>query len=169
MKKLLIVIDMQNDFVFGSLGTKEAQEILPAVRKKIDAYRAAGDCIVFTADTHAENYMDTQEGRKLPVPHCIKPSEGWQIVEGLRQGERVFEKPTFGSEALAEFVLKERFDEVALIGVCTDICVLSNAVLIKTACPEIPVKVFADCCAGVSPKSHEAALCVLASVQVEIL
>ena len=169
MKKLLVVIDMQNDFVFGALGTKEAQAILPAVQAKIKEYRAAGDTVVFTADTHSESYMDTQEGKKLPVPHCIKPSAGWQIVEGLHRDEQVFEKNVFGSAELAKFVAEERFDDVTLIGVCTDICVLSNAVLIKTACPEIAVRVFSGCCAGVTPETHEAALCVLRSIQVEIL
>ena len=169
MKRLLVVIDMQNDFVFGCLGTPEAQAILPAVQAKVNEYRANGDEIVFTRDTHSPDYLSTQEGKRLPVPHCVLGTEGWQIVDGLHKGERVFDKPVFGSEELAEYVKAGGYDEVALVGVCTDICVLSNAVLIKTACPETPVKAYRDCCAGVTPESHTAALVALSSIQVEIL
>ncbi|MBO5334596.1 MAG: cysteine hydrolase [Clostridia bacterium] len=169
MKRLLVVIDMQNDFVFGCLGTPEAQAILPAVQAKVNEYRANGDEIVFTRDTHTPDYLSTQEGKRLPVPHCMFGTDGWQIVDGLHQGEKVFDKPVFGSEALAEYVKAGGYDEVALVGVCTDICVLSNAVLIKTACPETPVKAYRDCCAGVTPESHTAALVALSSIQVEIL
>ena len=169
MKKLLVVIDMQNDFVYGSLGTGEARAILSNLREKLAQYRAQGDDVVFTRDTHGEDYLSTQEGKYLPIEHCIKDTDGWQIVEGLYAGEKVFDKPVFGSMELAEFVSSNAYDEVALVGVCTDICVLSNAVLIKTACPQIPVKVFKNCCAGVTQATHEAALTVLSSIQVEIL
>ena len=169
MKKLLIVVDMQNDFVYGVLGTAEARAILPNVESIISRYRKEGAEIVFTRDTHDETYSRTQEGRRLPVPHCIKNTAGWQIVDGLYAGEKVFDKPVFGSLELAEYVSKGNYDEVTLIGVCTDICVLSNAVLIKTACPETPIKVVENCCAGVTPSSHQSAIMVLSSIQVEIL
>ena len=164
MKRLLIVVDMQNDFIFGSLGTSEARAILSNVDEKVKEYRSRGDEIVFTRDTHGADYFSTQEGRKLPVQHCIKDTDGWQIVD-----EPVFDKGVFGSVALAEFVASGNYDEVALVGVCTDICVLSNAVLIKSMSPELPMKVFKNCCAGVSVASHEAALVVLSSIQIEIL
>ena len=170
MKKLLVVIDMQNDFVTGSLGSKDAVAILPNVMERIRLARENGVQVVFTRDTHFENYFSTQEGEKLPVLHCIKDTRGWEIADGLFEGnERVFDKPTFGSVQLAEFVKEERFDEVELVGVCTDICVVSNALLIKAYCPEIKVQVRADCCAGVTKESHEAALKTMSSCQVEIL
>ena len=169
MKKLLIVVDMQNDFVFGSLGTAEARAILPAVRDLVEQWRAAGEEIVFTRDTHGKDYLSTQEGKKLPVPHCEEGTNGWQIVEGLHKGERVFDKPVFGSEELVAYVRAGGYNEITLVGVCTDICVLSNAVLVKTACPEAAIRVVAKACAGVSPAAHEAALQVLSSIQVEIL
>ncbi len=142
---------------------------MPAVRSFVEGWRASGEELVFTRDTHGKEYLSTQEGKYLPVPHCEKDTEGWQIVEGLHQGERVFDKPVFGSEALAAYVRAGDYKEVTLIGVCTDICVLSNAVLIKTACPETAVKVVASCCAGVSPAAHAAALTVLSSIQVQIV
>lgn len=169
MKRLLIVVDMQNDFVFGALGTKEAQLILPAVKARIEKARAEGETIVFTRDTHAENYLSTQEGKNLPVPHCIKGTQGWQIVDGLWLGERVFDKPTFGSKELAAYVANGEFSSVTLIGVCTDICVASNAILIKAEATELPVAVEKACCAGVTPATHEAALVTLASCQVKIV
>lgn len=170
MKKLLVVVDMQNDFVTGALGTKEAVAILPFVAKKVKLARENGVEVVFTRDTHLENYPSTQEGKKLPVLHCIKYTRGWEIVDGLfEDGERIFDKPTFGSLELAEFVKNQEFDEVELIGVCTDICVVSNALLIKAYCPELKVQVDASCCAGVSKDSHESALKTMASCQIEIL
>ena len=169
MKELLVVVDMQNDFVFGALGTAEAQAILPAVKERIEKARASGQAIVFTRDTHAENYLSTQEGKNLPVPHCIKDTHGWQIVDGLWQGETVFDKPTFGSKELAAYVAGGGFSAVTLIGVCTDICVASNAVLIKAEDPELPVFVEKTCCAGVTPATHEAALVTLSSCQVKII
>ena len=169
MKKLLVVVDMQKDFVTGALGSKDAVAILPNVMEKLRLARQNGEEIVFTRDTHFENYPSTQEGQKLPVLHCVKGSDGWEIMDGLHNGERVFDKPTFGSLELAEFVKEEEFSEVELIGVCTDICVVSNALLIKAYCPETRVKVDANCCAGVSKESHDAALKTMAACQVEIL
>ena len=165
--KVLIVVDMQKDFVDGALGSAEAVAIVPTVKALIEGFDGE---VYFTRDTHFENYFSTQEGEKLPVLHCIKDTRGWEIADGLfEENERVFDKPTFGSVQLAEFVKEERFDEVELVGVCTDICVVSNALLIKAYCPEIKVQVRADCCAGVTKESHEAALKTMSSCQVEIL
>lgn len=169
MKELLIVVDMQNDFVFGALGTKEAQAIVPAVFEAVSKAREAGIEIVFTRDTHGGNYLSTQEGKNLPVPHCIKGTDGWQIIPGLHQGEKVFDKGAFGSEELAAFVKAGGYTAVTLLGVCTDICVASNAILIKAAAPELPVSIKRACCAGVTPATHEAALVTLASCQVAIV
>ena len=169
MKKLLVVIDMQNDFVFGALGSKEAVAILPAVKEEIEKAKSAGITLVFTRDTHGEDYLATREGKNLPIPHCLKNTEGWQIVQGLYSGELVFDKPTFGSELLAAFVKEEGFEEVTLLGVCTDICVVSNALLIKAKCPEAAVKLVEKACAGVTPASHAAAVQTLRSCQVEII
>ena len=170
MKKLLVVVDMQNDFVTGSLGSADAVAILPNVMEKVKLAREKGATVVFTRDTHFENYPSTQEGKKLPVTHCIKNTRGWEIADGLfKEGERVFDKPTFGSLELAQYVKEEGFDEVELVGVCTDICVVSNALLIKAYCPETGVKVDSGCCAGVTKESHQSALKTMESCQVEIL
>ena len=169
MKKLLVVVDMQNDFVTGCLGTKEAQEITGAVAEFVKGFDGG---VVFTRDTHGEDYMNTQEGKKLPVPHCLKGSEGWEIVpelKGLTEGVKVFDKPTFGSTELAEYVKNGNYDEVTLIGVCTGICVMSNALLIKAFNIEVPVKVIADLCACVTPDTHQTALDAMATCQVEII
>lgn len=134
--KLLVVVDMQNDFVSGTLGTKEAVDIVPYVVGKVVEAVNAGDAIVFTQDTHGANYMNTQEGKNLPVPHCIKGSEGWSIIPQLReytQGRTCLEKPTFGSTALAHFAAQSGYDAIELVGLCTDICVISNAMLLKAA------------------------------------
>lgn len=171
MKKLLVVVDMQNDFVTGALGSKEAQEILPAVNQKI----ADAKWVLYTLDTHTENYLSTQEGRNLPVVHCIRGTWGHALADGLRvaDGSVQIEKPSFGSVELGAYV-KDAFekgdiDAVELVGVCTDICVISNALLIKACCPQIPVSVIACCCAGVTPESHENALKAMAACQVKIL
>ena len=172
MNDVLIVVDMQNDFIDGALGTAEALAIVPKVKEKIEGFQGQ---VFFTRDTHQANYMDTQEGRKLPVPHCIEGSDGWQIrpeLEALRRTEAV-DKPGFGSVQLAERLREmnesEPIDSVTLIGLCTDICVISNAMLIKAFLPELPVKVDAACCAGVTPESHENALAAMAMCQIEIL
>lgn len=169
-KKLLVVVDMQRDFIDGALGTAEAQAILPAVRARIAAARAAGEAVVFTRDTHGKDYLATQEGKRLPVPHCIAGEAGWQLAEGLAaEGERCFDKPCFGSVALGAYVREAGFAAVELIGVCTDICVISNALLVKAFCPEAAVSVRADCCAGVTPHSHETALAAMRACQIDIV
>ena len=171
MKRLLVVVDMQNDFVTGALGTGEARAILPQVKEKIVRVLEAGDTPVFTQDTHGPDYLDTQEGKNLPVPHCLRGSEGWELVPELRQlsqGCRIFEKPAFGSLELAAFAAGEGFDQVGLVGVCTDVCVISNALLLKAALPQALVRVDPACCAGVTPDSHRTALAAMAACQVAI-
>lgn len=173
MRKILVVIDMQKDFVDGSLGTPEAAGIVDAVVNEIGEY--APENIYATRDTHPENYLETQEGRMLPVVHCVKGTPGWEINEKVAaalQGAEVIDKPTFGSlilaEKLAALAEKEEI-QVTLVGLCTDICVVSNALLIKAYLPEIQVRVKADCCAGVTPASHEAALTTMKMCQIEVL
>ena len=169
-KKLLVVVDMQEDFIGGALGTAEAKTILPRVRERIAAARKDGYTVVFTRDTHAPDYLSTQEGKNLPVPHCIAGTAGWRLADGLAQaGDKIFDKPTFGSTALAEYAAAEGFAQVELVGVCTDICVISNALLLKAFLPEAEISVRADCCAGVTPESHARALGAMAACQVEIL
>ena len=171
MKKLLIVVDMQTDFVTGALGTKEAQAIVPMVAEKIQKAKEAGTDVIFTLDTHEENYLDTQEGKQLPVPHCIKNTEGWMLVPELRPlagGCMSVEKPTFGSTRLAHIVGRAGYDEIELIGLCTDICVISNAMILKASVPETPISVDASCCAGVTPESHANALAAMKMCQIAI-
>ena len=166
MKKTLIVIDMQNDFIDMALGTKEAVAIVPKVKEKIQEYVERGDEIIFTRDTHFEDYLQTAEGKKLPVEHCIKDSKGWQIVDGLYvDGCKVIDKPNFGWPNWRE----EHLEDVEMIGLCTDICVVSNALIIKAAFPDASVKVDSACCAGVTVETHEAALKTMAMCQVEII
>ena len=171
MKKLLIVVDMQTDFVTGALGTKEAQAIVPMVAEKIKKAKEDGTDVIFTLDTHEENYLDTQEGKQLPVPHCIKNTEGWMLVPQLRPlagGCMSVEKPTFGSTRLAHIVGRAGYDEIELIGLCTDICVISNAMILKASVPETPISVDASCCAGVTPESHANALAAMKMCQIAI-
>ena len=168
--KYLIVVDMQVDFVSGALGTNEAQAIVGRVADKIRAFDGK---VIFTRDTHEADYLATQEGRNLPVEHCVRGTDGWQIVDGLRgMAEEIVDKPTFGSMALAEKLAaeneKEPVESVELIGLCTDICVISNAMIIKAALPEVPVKVDAACCAGVTPGSHDNALAAMKMCQIAI-
>lgn len=174
MSKILLVVDMQNDFIDGSLGTKEAINILPAVAQKIRDY--TGD-IFFTKDTHSQNYLATSEGKKLPVQHCVKGTDGWRLhplVEKLCIDKRAtgIEKVTFGASALPD-ILYQRYpdglDEIELIGLCTDICVISNALLLKAYFPEATIKVDASCCAGVTPESHNNALNAMRLCQIEII
>ncbi len=170
MKNYLIVVDMQNDFVTGSLGTREAQAIVPAVREKLAHFDGT---VIFTQDTHERDYLTTQEGRNLPVEHCIRGTWGWEIVPELQEfvkNARVFEKPTFGSVDLAAQLRAEAGDiaGIELIGLCTDICVISNALLIKAALPELPMQVDSACCAGVTPEKHNAALETMRSCQVAV-
>ena len=165
MKKTLIVIDMQNDFIHMALGTKEAVAILPAVKAKIEAYAKEGHEIIYTRDTHEEDYLSTPEGKKLPVPHCIRFSEGWQIYEGLYvPGSKIIDKPSFGWYHWEE----EALEDVELVGLCTDICVVSNALILKAAFPDAVIRVDRRCCAGVTPESHEAALKTMQMCQIDI-
>ncbi len=167
--KYLIVVDMQKDFIDGALGTKEAQAIVPNVRKKIEEFDGE---VVFTRDTHHKDYLSTQEGRNLPVEHCIEGTAGWEIDKSLQPFCKglVVNKPTFGSMALAEEIW-ERGDaqEITLVGLCTDICVISNAMLLKAAMPEVPIIVDRACCAGVTPQSHENALEAMKMCQITIV
>ena len=169
-KKLLAVIDMQEDFIGGALGTAEAKSVLPRVRERIARARREGYSVAFTRDTHGQDYLSTREGKNLPVPHCIAGTAGWQLAEGLaKEGDMIFDKPTFGSAALAEYAAAEGFGKIELVGVCTDICVISNALLLKAYLPEAEISVRADCCAGVTPESHARALGAMAACQVGIL
>lgn len=173
MRRILIVIDMQNDFIDAALGTKEAVAIVEAVKDKIRSYPAAD--VIATMDTHGENYMQTQEGKYLPVPHCIRETEGWQIrpdIADLLTEAKIYEKPTFGSTALAADLrdLSEKEEiELELVGLCTDICVVSNALLLKAVMPEVKISVDASCCAGVTPEKHLAALETMRSCQIQVI
>ncbi|MCL1809961.1 MAG: cysteine hydrolase [Clostridiales bacterium] len=170
MKKLLIVVDMQNDFITGSLGSAQAEQIVPFVKAKVEEYSQRGDRVIFTRDTHGAGYLETQEGRHLPVPHCIAGTDGHKIADGLCTGGcEVFDKPSFGSLELAKQVAAGGFDEIELCGLCTDICVVSNALILKAQLPETPVKVDAACCAGVTEESHRAALLTMKMCQVTIV
>ena len=171
MQDILIVVDMQNDFIDGALGTAEAVAIVPKVAEKVRDFKGT---VIFTRDTHGENYMQTQEGRNLPVPHCIKGSRGWEVcpaLEPLRTG-RTIDKPTFGSAELGKVLLeldtKEPVGSITLVGLCTDICVISNAMIAKAFLPEVPVTVDAACCAGVTPESHRNSLSAMKMCQVRI-
>ena len=165
--KTLIVIDMQNDFVNGALGTKEAEAIVENVKNKINEYYKNGNKIIFTRDTHFDDYLETNEGRFLPVKHCVKGSDGWQIVEGLEVSNAIYiDKPTFGYTEWCKYDLG---DEIELIGLCTDICVVSNALIIKALYPEANVTVDSNCCAGVTPETHEAALKTMKMCQINII
>ncbi|GFI04810.1 MAG: cysteine hydrolase [Lachnospiraceae bacterium] len=174
MQKILVVIDMQNDFIDGALGTLEAQAIVGDVVRKIQGYK--GQKVFATRDTHEENYLETSEGRHLPVPHCIRGTKGWEIRQEVARaleevGAEVIDKPAFGSEALGERLRKlaqKEEMEIELVGLCTDICVVSNALLIKAKIPETPIKVDASCCAGVTPESHDAALLTMKMCQIEL-
>lgn len=169
MKKLLIVVDMQNDFVTGVLGTPEAQTIVPNVRIKINEYLNAGFDIIFTRDTHSERYLQTQEGKNLPVPHCIYDTEGWQVVSELQiPNPEYINKESFGYDSWCLEKLHV-YDEIEMVGVCTDICVISNALIIKAEYPEMPITVDASCCAGLTPEKHLAALSVMESCQINVI
>ena len=170
---VLIVVDMQNDFVSGALGTPEAREIVPAVVERVEEGVRRGERILFTRDTHGADYLETQEGKHLPVPHCIRGTEGWEIVEPLRKyAEHPIDKPTFGSSQLGRLLLAENegtpIEKVTLIGLCTDICVISNALLVKAFLPEAEVAVDAACCAGVTPESHRTALAAMGPCQITV-
>ena len=165
MKKTLIVVDMQNDFIDMALGTPEAVAIVPAVKAKIESYVNQGDEVIFTRDTHGEDYLSTPEGKKLPVPHCIKGTKGWQIADGLYvEGCKIIDKPNFG---WPNWQLEA--DAIELVGLCTDICVVSNALILKANFPEKEIYVDASRCAGVTVDSHNAALTTMKMCQINIL
>ena len=171
MQKLLIVVDMQNDFIDGALGTKEAVAIVPNVKEKIEGFEGT---VLFTRDTHGHEYMSTQEGQNLPIPHCIKGTEGWEIraeLEALRKTEAI-DKVTFGSSELPNKLLAmnevEPIESITFVGLCTDICVISNVMVTKAFLPEVPVIVDAACCAGVSPETHKNALEAMKVCQVKV-
>ena len=172
MKELLIIIDMQNDFITGSLGTPEAVAIVPNVIEKIKNFKGE---VLFTRDTHFSNYLETQEGKNLPIPHCIINTDGWKIqedIDALRKTEP-FNKPTFGSTILgielAKMNLEEKICIITFIGLCTDICVISNALLTKSFLPEVEIVVDASCCAGVTPESHKNALEAMKMCQIKVI
>ena len=175
-KRFLIVVDMQGDFIDGSLGTPEAKAIVPAVIQRVREAKEAGDIVIATLDTHGDDYLETREGRWLPVPHCIQGTEGWRVHPGLAallEGCEQVEKTSFASVRLPEVILREAGDadevEIELIGLCTDICVVSNALVLKSAFPEADISVRRSCCAGVTPEKHEAALMTMASCQIDVI
>ena len=175
-KRFLIVVDMQGDFIDGSLGTPEAKAIVPAVIQRVREAKEAGDIVIATLDTHGDDYLDTREGRWLPVPHCIQGTEGWRVGSGLvalLDGCEQVEKTAFGSVRLPAVVEEqaEGADElqIELIGLCTDICVITNALILKSAFPEADILVRRSCCAGTTPEKHEAALSVMASCQIDVV
>lgn len=173
MKQFLIVVDLQKDFVDGALGTPEAVSIVPRVVEKIRQF--SGEIYV-TMDTHGTDYLQTSEGRHLPVPHCIRGTEGWQLNQAVAQAlagkdYHVVEKPTFGSVQLPQLISQATKGEtfsLELVGLCTDICVVSNALLLKASFPEVPISVDAACCAGVTPQTHQAALDTMACCQITV-
>lgn len=166
--KCIVIVDMQNDFIDGALGTKEAQEMLPKMVEKLEEVRDVD--LIFTQDTHQKDYLSTQEGKNLPVEHCIEGQEGWEICKELQpflnKAKTVVKKPAFGSMELPALV--KEYDEVELVGLCTDICVISNAMILKAASPEQKIAVDASCCAGVTPESHVGALSAMKMCQIEI-
>ena len=173
MRKILVVVDMQKDFVDGALGSAEAQTIVDNVVNKINDFDGE---IIVTYDTHQENYMETREGKYLPVSHCIEGTNGWSLNEKvekaiLGKGATRIEKPTFGSVKLVDILsdVDEKNTEVTLIGLCTDICVVSNAMLLKANYPEMDITVDASCCAGVTPESHKAALTTMKMCQINVI
>ena len=178
--KTLIVVDMQNDFIDGALGTKEAQAIVPKVIEKVNSYDPSR--VIFTRDTHYGNYMNTQEGKKLPVPHCISGTHGWEVINELKNTDayqfennwhikNIIDKHSFGYHEWAESLILRRMfiTEIELVGVCTDICVVSNALILKALFPELPITVDASCCAGVTPESHKAALETMKMCQINVI
>lgn len=172
MRKILLVIDMQHDFIQGALGTAEAVSIVDRVVEEIQKYPVQD--IIATRDTHGENYLETQEGRNLPVVHCVKNTPGWELhpkIAAALNDTQIIDKPTFGSRELAERLVQMAESEeldITLVGLCTDICVVSNALLIKAFLPETPIHVIADCCAGVTPESHQSALETMRMCQIQV-
>ena len=171
--KILIVVDMQNDFVTGTLGSAEACAIVPAIKEKIEQYEDTDNLIFFTRDTHFDDYMNTLEGQKLPVPHCIMNTEGWEIIDELSlHSHFCINKETFGFDNWDTIFFEEGvtdIEEIELCGVCTDICVISNALAIRMLFPNTKITVDAKCCAGVTPEKHDAALEVMKSCQIDVI
>ena len=184
--KVLVVVDMQNDFIDGVLGTPEAQAIVPKIVDKIKQYEGTDTLLLFTKDTHYENYLETQEGKNLPIPHCIHMTEGWQLnkqISGYANIASLYtlhtcdiinsriQKDTFGSIKLMNILSenKSKIDEIIFVGVCTDICVISNAIMAKAAVPEALITVDAACCAGVTPERHKTALEAMKACQINII
>lgn len=174
MSKYLVVVDMQNDFIDGSLGSPEAQAVLPKIIERIENFPGT---VVYTRDTHEDNYLETLEGKKLPVIHCVRESEGWKLhkdVQKLQEEKRslIFDKDTFGSIQMAGCLQgidrMAAIDEVVVVGLCTDICVMANAILLRTAMPNTPVRIDASCCAGSTPEAHRCALEAMKSCQIDI-
>ena len=166
MKATLLVIDMQKDFIDGALGTPEAQAIVPAVKEKIQNRLAEGWEILYTRDTHGEDYLHTPEGKKLPVPHCIRGTVGWEIPEELYvEGSEIIDKPSFGFTGWNSY----SFEEIEIVGLCTDICVVSNALILKALFPNAKISVDPKCCAGVTPASHDAALLTMKMCQIDVV
>lgn len=172
MRDLLLVVDMQNDFIDGALGTKEAEAIVPNVKAKIESFEGM---VLFTRDTHEKEYLSTQEGKNLPVEHCIRGTYGWEIrkeLDDLRKTEAI-DKVTFGSSELGPLLVKlneeEEIGHATVIGLCTDICVISNVMIVKAFLPEVPITVDAKCCAGVSVESHINALNAMKVCQIEVV
>ena len=171
--KVLVVVDMQHDFVDGALGSEAAKAIVPNVKAKIEAYEAEKSPVIFTRDTHQKNYLSTQEGRNLPVPHCIEGTDGWQILTELHSSRHAkVDKVTFGSSELPQ-VLEQTYggeciDSIELVGLCTDICIISNAMVLKAFFPEVPIIVDSSCCAGVTEQSHKNALEAMKVCQIQI-
>ncbi|MDY4975665.1 MAG: cysteine hydrolase [Clostridia bacterium] len=171
--KVLVVVDMQNDFITGALGTDEAVEILPRVAEKIKRFEGR---VLYTRDTHQQDYLNTREGEMLPVTHCIQGTWGWQLadeIEALRQ-ESPIDKPTFGSVALGQLLQElhtggDPLESITLVGLCTDICVISNGLLLKAFLPEVPILIDSFCCAGVTPESHQRALEAMKACQIEVI
>lgn len=173
MSKLLVIVDMQHDFIGGALGTEEARAIVKNVENKIAGWD--GD-IVCTMDTHQEDYLTTSEGKKLPVVHCVEDTDGWQIddricvaIKSSKCNAKIFTKKTFGSMDLARYINESEYDYVEFVGLCTDICVISNVLMAKAAKPESTIVVDASCCAGVTPESHVTALNAMKPCQIEII
>lgn len=167
--KFLIVVDIQVDFISGALGSEQAMNIVPSVVEKVKNFSGT---VIFTRDTHSDNYLDTQEGKKLPIPYCIKGTDGWEICDELQTYvDKAVGKVTFGSVDLPSILrsYNEDIEEIELCGLCTDICVISNAMILKAAFSETKIIVDAKCCAGVSEKSHNTALDAMRAVQIEII
>lgn len=171
MRNILVAVDLQNDFVDGALGTPEAQAIVENAAKKISSFEGE---IFVTYDTHFDSYSDTLEGRKLPVPHCIKGTQGWElnpVIAGALKGKTCtsIEKFTFGTFDIAKALAGDKDISITLIGLCTDICVISNALILRAAFPDAPIRVIASCCAGVTPETHEAALATMKCCQIDVI